>query len=148
MSARSAAATLGLVILGYFAATIAATVVTVILMFTPSWLTGGPVGQVAADPDILPGAFFIGFFYTFFCAWPGFIVAILVGERWRFRGWLTFAGLGTLNVVPSLAICTLIFGSPFAIPAIVIASFPGGFAGGAAYWFTAGRSIAARRTLP
>lgn len=144
MSVRSAVAKLGLVLFGYLTATIVASVVTVILMFTPSWLTGGPVGQVAADADVLPGAFFIGLFYTFFCAWPGFIVAILVGERWQFLGWLTYAGLGTLNAVPSLAICTLIFGSPFAIPAMVIASFPGGFAGGAAYWLVAGSLIRRR----
>ena len=87
----------------------------------------------------------IGFTWTFTCALPGFVVAILLGESRQWDHWRDYAVAGLVNAGASLAIFAVVFASPLDMPTMVAASFPGGFAGGAAYWFSLGRLVARRR---
>ena len=144
MSARRAARLL-LVGAGYVVAVSAATTVTAGLILASQM--PAPYGAEASVLSLgdLPVMLAVGFVWTFSCALPGFVVAVLFGERLRWDGWHLYALAGLANAAPSLAIFALVFGSPFDVPSMVAASFPGGFAGGAAYWFSAGRLVARRR---
>ena len=138
--------TIALVVAGYLVAVCVAVVVTVALILAPSALPdGGARGSFFALLRELPAFLIIGFVWTVSCALPGFIVAILLGESLRWDRWRDYAIAGLVNAVPSLAVFAIFVGSPFEMPSMVVASFPGGFAGGAAYWFTAGRLVAGRR---
>jgi len=132
---------------GYVVAVVAATFVTVVIMLAPMALPdGGAQGSIFATlGQVMPAAIVVGLYWTFMCAWPGFIVAIMIGERSRWTGFHIYAIAGFANVVPSLLIYSGFAGSPFQMPSMVFASFIGGLAGGAAYWWTTGRIIAARR---
>ena len=130
---------------GYVVAVSAAVIVTVGLILTPEILrhmAGGAALSLLRD---LPAMLALGFVWTFSCALPGFVVAIVLGERRSWDRWHRYALAGLANAAPSLAIFGLVFGSPFDAPPMVVASFPGGFAGGAAYWFSTGRLLARRR---
>lgn len=133
---------------GYLVACAVASAVAVAVMLAPTVLPdGGRYGSIFAFiSDFLPGAA-IGLFYTILCAWPGFIAAIALGELYSWERWRDYAFAGLVNVAPSLAVFSMYAGSPFEAPLIVLANFPGGFAGGAAYWFAAGRLIARWRYI-
>ena len=104
-------------------------------------------GSIRALLPDLPGIFMIGFFWTFLCALPGFVVAILFAERQRWSGWPAYAAAGFANVVLSLAIFSGLAGSPFDMPFMVVGAFAGGLAGGAANWAGAGRLVARNRKV-
>jgi len=133
-----------LVCAGYIAAVTAAVIVTVAIMLAPAALPdNGAQGSIFRMlSEMLPAMLVIGFFWTFICALPGFIVAIVVGERLRWNHWRRYACAGFVNAVPALAIYGQLAGSPFGMPIMVLASFPGGFVGGTVYWFAAGRFAA------
>jgi hypothetical protein len=146
MKPGSALAKAGLFAFGYFFAVCAAVVVTEAIMVAPMALPDeGASGSIVALVPDFPGMFVVGLFWTFICALPGFIVAIIIGERRGWSRWTSYALAGTANVVPSLAIFAGLAGAPFTMPSMVVGAFPGGFAGGAAYWFAAGRMVAGRR---
>ncbi|MCO5145750.1 MAG: hypothetical protein M9895_06165 [Aquamicrobium sp.] len=141
-------ATILIVGFGYLVAVCAAVVVTVALIFSPFALPDdGANGSLFSLLGDLPFILAVGFFWTVSCALPGFIVAILLGESERWEHWWAYAVAGLANAVPSLAIFGVFVGSPFEMPSMVMASFPGGFAGGAAYWLSAGRLVARRRAV-
>jgi len=128
---------------GYVVAVIVATIVTVAFVLAPSALPdNGAYGTIYGNLDDLPAMLAVGFIWTFPCALPGFIAAILLGERQGWDGWLAYALAGMANAAPSFAIFAAAIGSPFETPMMVVGAFPGGFAGGAVYWFTAGRLVA------
>jgi len=141
------AAFLGLVLAGYLAAVAAASAVTVAMILLPEALPGlgGPAPFRQTVVEIGPPMLAIGFLYTLLCAFPGFVAAIWLGERDRWMRGRTYAAAGFANVVPALLVFWMLSGSPFEMPVMVYASFPGGLAGGAAYWLTAGRIVARRR---
>lgn len=146
MKAGSALTKAGLSAFGYLVAVCAAVVVTEAIMVAPMALPDqGANGSIVAFLPDFPGMFVVGFFWTFICALPGFIVAIFIGERRGWSRWTSYAVAGAANALPSLAIFAGLAGSPLVVPAMVLGAFPGGFAGGAAYWFSAGRTIASRR---
>ena len=132
---------------GYCVAVAAATVVTVVLMLAPAALPddGARGSFFRTMTEIAPAMLLIGFFWTFLCALPGFVAAIALGERSRWRGWKIYSVAGFFHVVPSLAVFGALSGSPLEMPGMMAAAFPGGLAGGAAYWAGAGRFVAARR---
>ena len=132
---------------GYVIAVVAAVIVTVTLFLAPMALPdNGAQGSLFKTlSEVVPPALVIGFFWTLVCAWPGFIAAIVLGERRLWARWKDFAIAGFINVVPSYAMFAALFGPPLSNPWMVAASFPGGFVGGAVYWFVAGRFIAMRR---
>lgn len=136
-----------LIVAGYFMAVAAATAVTVVLMLAPTALpdSGARGSFFATMTEMAPPMLVTGFFYTFICALPGFLVAMVLGERLRWRGWRVYAVAGFFNVMPSLVMFGGIVGSPLKMPVMMIAAFPGGLAGGAAYWAGASRFVAARR---
>ncbi len=137
---------LPLAALGYVIAVCVAVVVTEAVMLAPAALPDdGRNGSIFAFLPDLPGVFVVGFFWTFLCALPGFVVAVILGERRSWSHWLSYAAAGTLNVVPSLAIFSGLAGPPFSMPLMIVGAFIGGFAGGAAYWAGAGRFVARRR---
>jgi hypothetical protein len=140
---------LALIFFGYGVAVAAATLVAVILMLAPTALPddGARESPFRTMAELAPAMLVIGFFWTFLCALPGFIVAIVVGERSRWRGWKVYSVAGFFNVMPSLALFGGFAGSPLEMPGMVAAAFPGGLAGGAAYWAGAGRFVAAHRRL-
>lgn len=148
-SARPLLTKLFLVLAGYVIAVTVAVFVTVVIMLSPTALPdNGAQGSIFATlAQLMPAALVVGFFWTFLCAWPGFLVAIVLGETSRWQGWLPYAKAGFVNVIPSLAIYGGMAGSPFQMPMMVLASFFGGFAGGVAYWLCAGRFVALRRKV-
>lgn len=132
-----------IIAVGYLVAVTIATVVTVAFVLAPSTLPdNGAYGTIYGNLDDLPAMLAVGFIWTFPCALPGFIAAILLGERQGWHSWLKYALAGMANAAPSFAIFAATIGSPFEIPMMVVGAFPGGFAGGAVYWFTAGRPVA------
>lgn len=144
----NAALKIAVISAGYVIAVTVATVVTVAFVLAPSALPdNGAYGTIYGNLADLPAMLTVGFIWTFPCALPGFIAAVLLGERQGWDRWLAYALAGMANAVPSFAIFAATIGSPFEIPMMVAGAFPGGFAGGAAYWFTAGRLIARWRTI-
>jgi len=140
---------IALIAVGYLAAVCVAVVVTEAIMLAPAALPdGGTNGSLIGLLPDLPGMFVIGFFWTFLCALPGFVVAIIIGERRDWSRWRDYATAGLLNVIPSLAFFWGFAGSPFSMPLLIVSALPGGFAGGAAYWMLAGRFIARNRRPP
>jgi hypothetical protein len=134
--------------LGYLVAVSVAVVVTVAIIFAPAALPdGGAHGSLFALLRDLPAFLIIVFMWTVSCALPGFLFAIALGERRGWEGTRDYAVAGLANVVPSLAIFAVFVGSPFEMPMMVAGAFPGGLAGGAAYWLSAGRIVAGRRGL-
>ena len=136
---------LALILIGYVMAVAAATVVTVgslLALAVPSINSSEAARSLLTDG---PFMVVIGFFWTFGCALPGFVVAVVLGELRLWRSWHVYALAGLLNVVPSLAISGVLAGSPLAMTDLLLSALPGGFAGGAAYWAGAGRVLAARR---
>ena len=141
-------ATLLIVGFGYLVAVCVAVVVTVALIFAPSALPDdGANGALFSLLGDLPFILAVGFFWTFSCALPGFVVAVLWGESERWEHWWAYAVAGLANAASSLAIFGVFVGSPFEMPSMVAASFAGGFAGGAADGFSAGRLVARRRAV-
>lgn len=138
-----------LVAAGYLAAVIVAVFVTVFLIFgTPFFQgeTGATTpGELLSE---LPSILAMGFAWTFPCALPGFIVAIALGEKLRWKSWLPYAIAGFVNAAPALAIFATFIGSISDATGMIVSSFPGGFVGGTAYWFAAGRHVARRRAEP
>lgn len=132
---------LALIFAGYVIAAAVATIVTVALLFVPTALSSG-----LSEAGDAPAMMLIGFFWTFGCALPGFVVAIALGERRAWRHWLAYAVAGLLNVVPAFAIFGGLTGSLSGLTELVLCAFPGGFAGGGAYWAGAGRFVAMRRS--
>ncbi len=135
-----------LIAAGYFLAVAAATVVTVAFLLAPAAWSGGTLAAFRSALADAPAIVVIGFFWTFICALPGFVVAVVLGERSRWRGWTIYAVAGLLDVIPSFAIFGGLTGSLSGMTELVLCAFPGGFAGGAAYWVGAGRFIAKRRS--
>lgn len=132
---------------GYIFAVTAAVIVAVALMLAPTALPddGAQGSFFKTVSEVVPAMLVIGYFWTFLCAWPGFIAAVIVGERSRWERWPHYAVAGFINVVPSFAMFSIFASSPWNNPIMIAASFPGGFAGGAVYWFVAARFIADRR---
>lgn len=135
---------IGLVSTGYLVAVAAAVVVTETIMIGAPMLLSGP-GSLTGIGGDLPGMFIVGFFWTFLCALPGFVVAIIIGERRGWLRWSSYAFAGTANAAPALAIFSGLAGSPFDMPLMVVGAFVGGFAGGSAYWAGTGRVVARHR---
>ena len=130
---------IALIVFGYGAAVAVAALVTVLEMY--GWAVATGEGSATSGPEFVSSAFVVGVFWTFICAWPGFVVFVVVAARLRWRGWVSSAAAGAVNVVPSLALFSGLAGSPWEFPGMVPACFPGGLAGGAAYWLAAGRWI-------
>ncbi|MBL8577637.1 MAG: hypothetical protein JNK47_10450 [Mesorhizobium sp.] len=131
---------------GYVVAVCVAVAVTEAIMLAPAAIPdGGANGSLLGLLPDLPGMFVIGFFWTFLCALPGFVVAIIIGERRGWSRWRDYATAGLLNVIPSLAFFWGFAGSPFSMPLLIVSALPGGFVGGVAYWIVAGRFVALGR---
>jgi len=131
---------LTLIFIGYVVAVAVATAVTVALLFAPSLANGLWAGIRSALADA-PPILVVGFFWTFICALPGFVVAVVLGERKQWLRWLGYAFAGLADVIPSFAIFGGLTGSLLGTSDLVLAALPGG----AAYWAAAGRLVAARR---
>lgn len=142
---RSALVKLALIVAGYGLAVAVATVVTVALLFAPAAQSGGTLASLRFALTDAPAIMVVGFFWTFLCALPGFIVAVALGERLAWRRWRSYAFAGLFNVIPSFAIFAGFTGSLSGMIEPFLSALPGGFAGGAAYWMGAGRFVAARR---
>ena len=130
---------IALIALGYVAAVAVAAMVTVLAMY--GWAVADGEGSATSGPEFVSSGFVIGVFWTFICAGPGFILFVVAAARLRWRGWVPCAAAGAANVIPSLAFFSGLAGSPFEFPGMVAACFPGGFAGGAAYWLAGGMWI-------
>ena len=134
---------IALIALAYVAAVAVAALVTVLAMY--GWAVAAGDGSATSGPEFVSSAFVVGVFWTFICAWPGFLVFVIVAARLCWRGWVACAAAGTANVIPSLAFFSVLAGSPFEFPGMVLACFPGGLAGGAAYWLAGGMWISPLR---
>jgi hypothetical protein len=134
-----------LIVAGYVLAVAVATLVTVALLFAPAALSNGMLAGVRFAVTDAPVLVFVGFFWTFFCALPGFVFVILLGERLGWRRWHGYAFAGLADVVPSFLVFSIYAGSLLGMADLFLSALPGGFAGGAAYWAGTGRFVAARR---
>ena len=83
----------------------------------------------------------MGYSITFPTALPGFIVALCLGFALRWRGWLSFALAGALNVIPAVWLFDQFLGgvgaSSMLQTALPLYCLPGGFLGGLVFWFVA-----------
>jgi len=141
---------LAVVSAGYLVAVAVATVVTLLFYLTPmTMLDNGQFGSIYAWWKVFVPAAGIGTVHTFNLGLPGFIAAIVVGERFNWMGWGKYALAGALNAISAHGLMALTMNrDPGELLPLVLASVIGGFAGGAAYWFAAGRFVAARRCPP
>ena len=144
---RSALVKFLLIAAGYCVAVAVATVVTVALLFAPVATSSGSLAAARVSLADAPAIMVVGFFWTFLCALPGFIVAIALGERLGWRRWRSYAFAGLADVVPSFLVFGIFTGSLMGMVDPFLSALPGGFAGGAAYWVGAGRFVAARRQV-
>ncbi|UNK39594.1 hypothetical protein MNR02_07755 [Shinella sp. H4-D48] len=115
-----------LVALGYIAAVLTATTVVIFLLYF--W---------AGASDGLFQIFLVGLAYTFGCALPGFIVAVVLARVLQMRAWLFFVIAGGIDGPLSL----VFFDRSLLYDTFVFMILAGGLAGGLAYWL-----IAYRRT--
>lgn len=128
---------------GYGVAVAVAALVTVLAMLVLALASGN--GNSSSALEFVSTGFVVGAFWTFICAFPGFVVVVIIATRRQWRGWMIHAAAGMANVVPSLLIFSGLAGSPFEFSGMVLSCFPGGFAGGAAYWLAGGVWIATQR---
>lgn len=85
--------------------------------------------------------------YTLMFAWPGFVVAIMIARASLWTHWRNYAFAGAANAILSHVLLAMFFGSAlFEEPLLVLCSVGGGFVGGAAYWWAAGRFLTRQRT--
>jgi len=139
--------TLAIIAAGYLVAVIVATVVTVLIYTTPMALPDqGAIGSIYGWWHEAAPFFSVGSFYTFVFALPGFIAAVAIGERFKWNGWGKYSLAGAIDAVAAHILMEMYFSNGLMdmIP-LILASIIGGFAGGAAYWYAAGRFVAARR---
>jgi hypothetical protein len=76
---------------------------------------------------------------------PGFLIAVWLAHARRWNRWSQFAFAGVADAVFALVLTQLYMGETL-LPNVVLPCFPGGFAGGAAYWHAAGKYLARRRS--
>lgn len=127
---------------GYGVAVAVASLVTMLAMYGVLLASGD--GSSSSGFEFVSTGVVVGMFWTFICALPGFIAVVIVAARRGWRGWMIHAVAGAANVVPSLLIFSGLAGSPFEFPGLVASCFPGGFAGGAAYWLAGGAWISSQ----
>jgi hypothetical protein len=132
---------------GYLVAVAIATLVTTFVYIAPSALPDeGRFGSIYRWwADILPFVM-LGSAHTFGFALPGFIAAIALGEKLRWVRWGVYSLAGALDAVLAHIFYAQVVGNNLAdVWPLLVASIIGGFVGGAAYWWAAGRFIARRR---
>lgn len=132
---------------GYFVAILVATVVTTFCYLAPMALPDqGQFGSIYGWWSDIPMFLMIGSFYTFLFALPGFVVAVWLGEWLKWKAWTPYSFAGALDAFLAHLLLANFFSASFTeFRPLIVASIIGGFVGGAAYWFAAGRFVAQRR---
>lgn len=138
------AAGIALVGTGYLFAVFIATAVTLGLLLLFTALAGDgelvPLGNIVAE---FAGFAFAGAVITFATALPGFLVALWYSIRRHWSGWRPFVLAGGADAIAALAVLDAFSGGSSSMPfGLMLPTVPAGFAGGLAYWLTAGRIIA------
>lgn len=123
----------------YGVAVSVATTVTLFLVAVPAVLPDD--GRWRSVYDILrywPDNFAFGWMITAFTAFPGFLYVLYLSRKHAWTKAMNFVVAGALNVVPSLVIFHVFLGAvKFMSPVMLLSCFPGGLAGGHAYWLAA-----------
>lgn len=130
---------------GYVTAVITAVLVGVFLALLVTVLPHeGEWGSFSRSASDLMAVIEYGLILTFPFAFPGFIVALILAQIFRWRRWLPFSITGAVNGLFSILVLGFYANeSPANAPAVlVIPCIPAGFAGGFAYWASVGRLLA------
>jgi hypothetical protein len=130
---------------GYAAAVFVAAVTTLSLIMLPTVLPDkGAWGSFYGYTRDLPMVMLVACAVTFLVALPVFLVMLVIAATSPLREWRHFAVAGCFDAAASHVIFGFYAGAfmPFGY---VIASLPGGFAGGFTYWALAGRFLACER---
>lgn len=114
-----------IVVAGYIAAVAIASLVVVTALAA---MAGGVDSRILA-------IFAMGCAYTFGCAFPGFVVTVLIAYCFRLRVWLFFVIAGGLDGILALAI----FHRSIRTDSFALMVVAGGLAGGLVYWLLAYR---------
>lgn len=123
----------GLLVLGYLAAVIGATAITLIIIFVTSFVAdGADMSGVLKTLRQIPETFLIGMIITVQSALPGFLIAISAAAILRWVRSLSYALAGGLNGAFSIIVFNFFTGtSLFNIPPdLLIPCVIGGLAGG------------------
>jgi len=131
--------------LSYAAAVLVAVCVSVALMALPSFFPGlGMWQSFAAFREDVPGLLVFGMLITGLFGLPGFLIALRLAQRgsWSRVGQFAFAGCA--NTLLAIILFQIYMGAPVLPLSIYLPCFPGGYAGGVAYWFLRARYRAAR----
>lgn len=144
MSFWHVAAGIALVGMGYLFAVLIATMFALGIMLLLAALTdGGELMPLSNLMSEFAGIAFAGAVITFATALPGFLVALWY-SIWRdWNGWRPFVLAGGADAIAALAVLDAFSSGSSSMPFGLLApTVPAGFAGGLAYWLTAGRIIA------
>jgi len=148
--------TLAMITAGYLVAVAVATVVALMISLTPTALPDqGAMGSIYGWWVDAGMALAFSSGLTFVFALPGFIVAVALAERFSWTNWPKYSLAGALNAIVAHMLMAMYssgslthfypFGTLKLMIPLILASIVGGFAGGAAYWYAAGRYVARRR---
>ena len=131
---------------GYAVAVVVAVLVSVFIMLLPVALPDQDGWNFSPLRD-LPDLVGYGLVITAVFAFPGFVVTLVLSNLGRWRRSLPFVAAGGIDALAAL----MLFGAygggsvTYMPVGLVVPCVPGGLAGGAAYWLTAGRFLARRR---
>ncbi len=134
----------GLVVLGYLAAVIGATAVTVIAMFVTGLVAeGANVAGLLKNLRQIPETLLIGMIITVQSALPGFLIAISVAAMLRWVKPLSYTLAGGLNGAFSILVLNFFTGTRLFVmpPGLLIPCVIGGLAGGFVFYFVGIRRI-------
>lgn len=135
--------------LGYALAVVVSVLVATFLMILPTVLPDdGAWGSFYRAVQDAPAVVAFGLYLTAMFAFPGFVVTLVLSILLRWRHWLPFTIAGGLDAVLALYLSggfdgIAVTGAP---GGMLLSCVPGGLVGGFAYWITAGRFLARKRS--
>ncbi|WP_144378653.1 hypothetical protein [Mesorhizobium amorphae] len=149
MSGQSSALVLwlgrfGLAVLGYLAAVVGATAVTVAALFVAGFAAeGADMSSLLKNLRQLPDTLLIGMIITVQSALPGFLIALSVAAILRWVKPLSYTLAGGLNGAFSILVLNFFTGTRLFImpPGLLIPCVIGGLAGGFVFHFVCIRRI-------
>ncbi|MGD9913515.1 MAG: hypothetical protein AB7S80_05480 [Rhizobiaceae bacterium] len=120
----------GIHVVGYAAAVLVASIVTIIFVMAPAIVATGFTQAVIDNAGRLLA---FGLVATGSMALPGFVFTVWLAGYSGWNRWTLFALAGLADAFVALVILQVYLGGMLA-PELLLPCFPGGYAGGIAYW--------------
>lgn len=120
---------------GYLIAVVVAVIITEVIYLTPSAIPdNGKWGSLFKNVNDIGGIFAIGLAYTFVTALPGFVITLIIAKRrqWHDTRYYIMSGVATSLLAHGI-LAAFFDGKLLQGYLIVLASMPGGAAGGYAF---------------